>query len=62
MECNISLIIASLLCMARSFEVTAHVSCLEYNSSLNASWKKTLPSENLSYSEIEDVYWAMLNE
>ena len=62
MECNIPLIIASPLCMTRSFEVTTHVSCLEYNSSLNASWKKTLPSESLSYSEIEDVYWAMLDK
>jgi hypothetical protein len=54
--------IASPLCMARSFEVATHISCLEYNSSLNASLKKTLPSESLSYSEIEDVYWAMLDE
>ena len=62
MEHNIPLIIASPLCIARSFEVAAHISYLEYNSSLNASWKKTLPSESLSYSETENVYWAMLDE
>ena len=48
--------------MARSFEVATYVSCLEYNSSLNASWKKTLPSESLSYSETENVYWTILDE
>jgi hypothetical protein len=62
MERNIPLIIASPLCIARSFKVAAHVSCLEYNSSSNASWKKTLLSESLSYSETEDVYWVMLDE
>ena len=48
--------------MARSFEVAVHISCLEYNTSLNASWKKTLPSESLSYSETEDIYWTILEE
>ena len=62
MERNIPLIIASPLCIARSVKVAAHISCLEYNSSSNASWKKTLLSESLSYSETEDVYWVMLDE
>jgi hypothetical protein len=62
MERNIPLIISSPLYMARSFEVATYVSCLEYNLSLNASWKKTLPSESLNYSETENVYRAILDE